>query len=212
MREITLHLLDIAENSVTALAQRVEITVREDLPANRLCASVQDNGKGMDAETVSRLADPFFTSRTTRKVGLGIPLFKAAADACNGGLEISSHPGAGTTISVEFQRDHIDRMPLGNFPDTMLTLLIAHPEINWCFEYAAILAHPQDQAVFSFDDTPIKEVLGDIPLSEPQVLTYLREILTTGVTGIQEKIDQMELSTAQPLQMLNTAQDWLNRG
>ena len=212
MREITLHLLDIAENSVTALAQRIEIAVREDLPANRLCASVQDNGKGMDAETVSRLADPFFTSRTTRKVGLGVPLFKAAAEACNGVLEISSHPDTGTTISVEFQRDHIDRMPLGNFPDTMLALLIAHPEINWRFEYAAILAHPQGQTIFSFDDAPIKEVLGDVPLSEPEVLTYLREILTTGVTGIQEKIDQTELSTAQPLQGFNTEQSWLNRG
>ena len=81
MREITLHLLDIAENSVSALARRIEIAVREDLPANRLCASVQDNGKGMDAETVSRLADPFFTSRTTRKVGLGVPLFKSDAEA-----------------------------------------------------------------------------------------------------------------------------------
>ncbi|RPI30832.1 MAG: ATP-binding protein, partial [Chloroflexota bacterium] len=111
MREIALHLLDIAENSVAAGAKNIAISVCEDLTSDRLRASVSDDGKGMDADLVARVTDPFVTSRTTRKVGLGIPLFKAAAEACNGCLDIVSQPGKGTCIEVEFQHSHIDRMP-----------------------------------------------------------------------------------------------------
>ena len=95
--------------------------------------SVEDNGKGMDAEMVARVTDPFVTSRTTRKVGLGIPLLKAAAEACEGGLTIQSEPGKGTWCEVEFQRSHIDRMPLGDLAATMLTLVVGSPEVHWIF-------------------------------------------------------------------------------
>ncbi len=127
MRELALHLLDIAENSISAGAQNICIRVEEDLHNDRLRMSVEDDGRGMDAEMVARVVDPFVTSRTTRKVGLGIPLLKAAAEGCEGGLMIESQPGKGTLVSVDFQHSHIDRMPLGNLAGTLLTLEIGHP-------------------------------------------------------------------------------------
>lgn len=193
MREIALHLLDIAENSVAANAARIEIAVCEDLPADRLRAFVRDNGKGMDAETVARVTDPFVTSRTTRKVGLGIPLLKAAAEACQGSLEIESQLGRGSTLRVEFQHSHIDRMPLGDLAGTVLTLVIAYPAIQWIFTYEAVLPGLEERVEFTFDTQPVIEVLGDLPLSEPGVIAYLRDLLEEGVAEIRQK---MELRTS----------------
>lgn len=179
MRELALHLLDIAENSVSAHASVITITVEEDSAADRLRMSVEDNGKGMDAEMVARVTDPFVTSRTTRKVGLGIPLLKAAAEACEGGLTIQSEPGKGTRVDVEFQLSHIDRMPLGNLAATFLTLFIGSPEIRWIFTYRA------DEHKFTFDSQPIMETLADVPLTDPAILAYLRELLEEGISGVR---------------------------
>ena len=152
---------------------------------------VQDNGRGMDEELLARITDPFVTSRTTRKVGLGIPLFKAAAEACNGSLSITSAPGKGTRLEVDFQRSHIDRMPLGDLPGTMLTLVVGYPEVHWIFHYRA------DGAEFSFDDEPIKRELAGIPLTEPAVLAFIREVLQEGVGNVQQAITEIE-STREP--------------
>lgn len=186
MREIALHLLDIAENSVAARASKIAISVCEDLINDRLSASIQDNGAGMDAEMIARVTDPFVTSRTTRKVGLGIPLLKAAAEACNGNLQISSAPGEGTCLQVEFQHSHIDRMPSGDLPGTLLTLVVAYPEINWVFHYRVLYLDNGRPAEFLFDDQPIKDELGDIPLTEPEILAFLRTFLEEGVAGVQK--------------------------
>ncbi len=178
MREIALHLLDLAENSVSAGAQTVTITVCEDLQTDKLTASIADDGRGMDAETLKKVIDPFYTSRTTRKVGLGIPLLKGAAEESNGGLIIASTPGLGTLVEVNFQYSHIDRMPLGNLPGTFLGLTVCHPETHWIFRYTARGLHAEDS--FEFDDQPIKETLKDIELTHPDVLAYLRESLQEG--------------------------------
>jgi signal transduction histidine kinase len=124
VRELALHLLDIAENSVAAKAQNITISVNEDHQADRLQMSVIDDGCGMDEATVARVIDPFFTSRTTRKVGLGLPFLKQAAEACNGDMQIYSTPGKGTQIKVEFQYSHIDRMPLGDLAGTFLSSFV----------------------------------------------------------------------------------------
>ncbi len=179
MRELSLHLLDIAENSVAAGARNVTMTVREDLQGDRLYLAVQDDGKGMDAATAARVVDPFVTSRTTRKVGLGLPLLKEAAELCNGDLRITSTPGEGTLVEIEFQHSHIDRMPLGDLASTMLTLLVSSPEIHWVFHYQV------NDEVFTFDDGIVKTELEGIPLSEPVVLAYLREMITHGVGSLQ---------------------------
>jgi hypothetical protein len=179
LRELALHLLDIAENSVAASAKNISISVEEDTKNDRLRMSVQDDGVGMDANTVAKVIDPFYTTRTTRKVGLGIPLLKEAAEACNGFLTIQSEPGRGTRIDVEFQHSHIDRMPLGNLAGTFLSLLIAYPHIHWTFRY---WANEQD---FEFDDAPIKKELEGISLTEPDVLSFIRQMIETGIADIQ---------------------------
>jgi anti-sigma regulatory factor (Ser/Thr protein kinase) len=179
MREIALHLLDIAENSVAADARTVEITVAEDTRSDRLQIAVQDDGRGMDAAQVARVVDPFVTSRTTRKVGLGIPLFKAAAEACNGSLRITSTLGKGTRLEATFQRSHIDRMPLGDLAGTVFTLVVGWPKVHWVLHYWV------DSERFTFDDEPIKKELQDMPLTEPAVLTFLREYLQEGIRSVQ---------------------------
>jgi len=187
VREIALHLLDIAENSVAAQAKTVFIAVCEDLPADRLSASVKDDGKGMDAETLASVVDPFVTSRTTRKVGLGIPLLKAAAEACDGHLLMASQLGLGTTLEVEFRRSHIDRMPLGDLGSTVLTLVVAYPQIHWLFSYKVVPdVKTGMMQEFLFDDAPIKAELGDIPLTEPDVLAFFRNYLEEGVLAVQQ--------------------------
>jgi hypothetical protein len=184
LKEIALHILDIAENSVAAGAREVEITVEEDVPGSRIRISVQDDGAGMDEHTMAHVTDPFVTSRTTRVAGLGIPFFKAAAEACNGGLWITSTPGKGTRLEAEFVRDHIDRMPLGDLAGTMLTLVTCLPEIHWVFHYWT------DGEAFSFDDGPVKEVLGDVALTEPSVLAFIRKTLEDGVSSVQRVANQ----------------------
>ncbi len=178
MRELALHLLDIAENSVSAHADTIRITVEENAAADRLRMSVEDNGVGMSAEMAARVIDPFVTSRTTRKVGLGIPLLKEAAEACNGWLTIQSAPGQGTCVTVAFQLSHIDRMPLGNLAATVLTLVVGSPEVHW------ILTRTVDDQTFIFDDQPVKEAIDGLPLSDPAVLGYLRNVLEAGIAEL----------------------------
>jgi len=186
LREIALHILDIAENSITAGADQVIIQINEDLKNDLLQINILDNGKGMDADTVEKITDPFITSRTTRKVGLGIPFFKAAAEACDGCFNIESQPGVGTDVSVSFKHSHIDRMPLGNLTSTFLSLLIGAPDIHWVFE------HKVNGNTFIFDDQPLKEALDGLALTEPAVLKYIRETFEEGINTLYHA-DQITL-------------------
>ena len=179
MKEIALHILDVVENSLAAGATAIEIAVDDDAIGNRLRVSVQDDGRGMDAGKLAGMGDPFVTSRTTRVAGFGISFLKAAAEACNGRLEVHSAPGQGTVLTAEFQRDHIDRMPLGDLAGTLLSLVVASAEIHWRFEYRA------DGRTFTFDTDPVRKALGDVPLSEPAVLTFIRETLQEGIRDVQ---------------------------
>jgi hypothetical protein len=175
-------LLDIAENSIAAQAKTVEIAISEDNRKDRLHLCVSDDGKGMDKEMAAQVTDPFVTTRTTRKVGLGIPLLKAAAEACDGNLEIQSVPGAGTQVVVEFQKSHIDRMPLGDITSTMLQLIVANPQLHVIFRYQA------DDNEYIFDDAAIKRELTDVPLSDPLVITYLRDEIEAGLQALQPEM------------------------
>lgn len=179
MRELALHLLDIAENSIAAKAKNITIRVEEDSLRDTLRMSVEDDGVGMTPEVAARVTDAFYTTRTTRKVGLGLPLLKLAAESCNGFLEVKSEVGKGTQITIQFQRSHIDRMPLGDLATTYLTLLTTSPEIHWWFGYSL------DEQEFEFDDQELKEYLDGIPLTEPGVLTYIRELFHSGVNELQ---------------------------
>jgi len=190
LRELSLHLLDIAENSIAAEAKCIKIVVNEDSRSDLLQMIVEDDGRGMSTEMVEKVIDPFTTTRTTRKVGLGIPLLKAAAEACNGFLTIDSQPGKGTKIFVQFQRSHIDRMPLGDLVTTMMNLLVANLQIHWIFQYQ------YNGKVFVFDDQPIKNELEDMPLTEPGILNCIREMLKSGIMEINPDFstDQVSIS------------------
>jgi hypothetical protein len=178
MKELSLHLLDIAENSINANASHVTICIDENTLEDRLTMSVKDNGHGMTPEMALRIVDPFTTSRTTRKVGLGIPLLKAAAEMCNGFLKINSQPGEGTELIVQFQRSHIDRMPLGDMAGTILHLVVGSPTTQWTFKYKV------NDTNFEFDDQIIKAELDGIPLSEPMVLSFIRNEISNGINNI----------------------------
>ena len=182
MRELALHILDIAENSISAGADRISIQVEENLEEDSLKIRIEDNGKGMDADTLARITDPFVTSRTTRKVGLGIPFFKAAAEACDGTFNIQSQPGQGSNVEAVFKHSHIDRMPLGDLTGTLMTLIIGTPDIHWIFEYRV-----NDQQ-FVFDDEPIKNTLEGIPLSEPAVMKFIRKAIEEGIADVRQQV------------------------
>jgi anti-sigma regulatory factor (Ser/Thr protein kinase) len=171
LRELALHVLDLAENSLNAGATLVTIEVIEDVRADRLTLRVTDNGHGIDPELAARVADPFVTTRRTRRVGLGLPFLKQAAEACNGKLMIDSARGAGTTITATFQHSHIDRMPLGDLPGTMLALVVGCPQADFVFR------HVLDDKTFEFDSRPLKAELGEVTLSEPSVIKLLKEML-----------------------------------
>lgn len=177
MRELSLHILDIIENSLAAGATRVEVTIEEDLLADRLTITVQDNGRGMSQEQVARALDPFYTTRTTRHVGLGLPLFQAAARQSNGDLTIVSELGQGTTVQAFFQHSHIDRMPLGDMTSTLMAAILkGTADIH----YIHRVKTEQGNQEFEFDTASIKAELGDVPLTHPAVRQWLDEFIAEG--------------------------------
>jgi hypothetical protein len=173
MRELSLHILDILQNSIEAGATLVELTIEEDLSADRLIITVADDGRGMSEAQVARIFDPFYTTRKTRHVGLGLPLFKVAAQRCNGDLMVSSELGKGTTVQATFQHSHIDRAPLGDMTGTLMSVILA----NQCdLRYV----HQVDGKEFAFHTASIKAELGQVPLSHPEVRRWLRDFIAAG--------------------------------
>lgn len=171
MPEISLHILDVAENSVRAGASLVKIEVLADTARNTLSITIADNGCGMSGEQLAKVSDPFFTTRSTRKVGLGIPFFKQAAEGTGGSFSIRSKEGAGTVTEAVFVLDSIDRMPLGDMIATIHTLVTCHEEMDFYYRYA------RDGREFTLDTREMKEILGNVPLSSPEVSGFLKEYL-----------------------------------
>lgn len=178
MRELALHILDIVENAIAAHATRIELRVDENLDTDLLTFSVRDNGCGMDAETLRRVRDPFYTTRTTRHVGLGIPLLAAAAEQCAGRLEIESAPGQGTTVTATFQHSHIDRAPLGDLTGTLMAILMRDEPFD--LHYTHRIQRNGSSQTFEFDTAEFKRELGEIPLTHPQVREWLHEFIAEG--------------------------------
>jgi len=183
MREIALHLLDIAENSAAAESENISIEVHEDLRHDLLSACVTDDGHGMDAETAQKVQDPFYTTRTTRNVGLGIPLLKLAAEMAEGSFSLRSEPGKGTRVDAFFRHSHMDRMPLGDLSSTFLTALISHPKMNWTFVYR-ITEKDGTSHDSIFENTELKNELGDLSLTEPEILKFVRSLIDEGMDAL----------------------------
>jgi hypothetical protein len=178
MRELSLHILDALENSLEAGATLIELIVEEDLAADWLTITIQDNGRGMSEDQLARIFDPFFTTRSTRHVGLGIPLFRAATGRCNGDLTITSRLGEGTTLQATFQHSHIDRAPLGNITGTLLAVILSG---SCDLRYV----HRVDGREFEFSTENIRIELGDVPLTHPAVRSWLRDFIDEGEESLQ---------------------------
>lgn len=179
MQELSMNILDIAQNSVRADATLVEISVlrRGDVQT----FTITDNGKGMDAEMVKSVVDPFCTTRTTRKVGLGVPFLKMAAEMTGGTLDIQSEPGKGTTLRATFTLGHIDLAPLGDMGGTMQALVQASPDIDFTYTFAV------EEDSFTLDTCEVREILEGVPLSEPAVGVFIRDYVTEHTQEILEK-------------------------
>jgi signal transduction histidine kinase len=149
MEDLSLHILDVAENSISSSAGRIEIRINEDAENDVLTIEIKDDGKGMDEQTLQKALDPFFTTRTTRRVGLGLPLLAQAARETDGKIELHSSPGQGTTVRATFCYSHPDRKPMGDIQETICTLVMGHPEIAFLYE------HAKNGSIYRFDTREI---------------------------------------------------------
>jgi len=135
MEDLSLHILDVVENSIEANASKIEIKIVEEENKDLLSIKIKDNGKGMNTETINKVLDPFYTTRTTRRVGMGLSLLAQASKESNGSFEIYSKIGKGTDVKATFQYSHIDRKPIGDIKSTLITLMVSYPEINFIYEH-----------------------------------------------------------------------------
>ncbi len=171
MRELSLNILDVAQNSITAGASLITIEIAEETATKTLIIGIYDNGKGMSEEQVRSVIDPFFTTRTTRKVGMGIPLFKMAAEQTGGSLQIKSKLGVGTEVCATFKTDSVDFTPLGDVAATVQMLISMNTDRDFIYRRSV------DGRDFTLDTREIKEILGDVPLDAYEVSQWLIEFI-----------------------------------
>lgn len=173
-----MHIADIAQNSIEAKATFVEVTVDENPKTDLLRITVSDNGVGMSDKELARVNDPFFTTRMTRRIGLGIPLFREAALATGGKFSIKSKRGEGTAVCAEFVYSHIDRQPIGNIGETVLLFAVCNPDMDFVY------THSLNEKMFIFDTREVKKVLDDISISEARVAMWLKNYINEGITNL----------------------------
>ena len=171
MEDLSLHVLDIVENSMRAKADRIEIIISEDKKMDLLSIEISDNGIGMEEETVKKVLDPFFTLKTNCQFGLGLPLLSEAAKAADGDLSIKSKKGGGTKIKATFKYSHIDRKPLGDIGQTIITFMMGNPEID------LIYIHRKNSRKYYFESRKIKAQLKNKPINSPEGIRKLKEDL-----------------------------------
>ena len=172
MEELALHILDIAENSIRAGADRIFIRIHPDPDRDLLTIEIIDNGKGMDESSIKYAKDPFYTTKPEKKVGLGLPLLSQAAEMSGGTVTVSSRPGKGTTVHAAFKYSHIDRQPLGNLEETLLTLIISHPEIQFIYQYENKIKK------IDLDTQEVKSQVAPLLLNSAEGIRLLRRRLT----------------------------------
>ncbi len=178
MRELSLNVMDVAQNSVRAEASVVRITVTESDKDDRLTIEIADNGCGMTQEQVQQVIDPFFTTRTTRKVGLGVPLFKLSAEQTGGSFDIQSEKGKGTTTTASYVKSHVDMTPLGDINSTVKILIQCNPDIDFVYTCTT------DNGSFTLDTRELREVLGNVSLDTPDVLEWIADYLEENTKSI----------------------------
>lgn len=179
MRELSLNILDIAQNSIAAGAALVTIEVAEDSAADLLTIRIEDDGRGMTAEQVAQVSDPFYTTRTTRKVGMGIPLFRMAAEQAGGSLTIASEPGKGTCVRAAFILSSIDRMPLGDMVGTISALIRLNAHMDFLY------IRRRDDRMEELDTRQLRQVLEGVPLDTPEVMQWVEGALQELESAVQ---------------------------
>ena len=184
MNEISLYILDLTQNSVTAGAKHIVITLRFDTAGDTLTITITDDGCGMSPELLEKVTSPFTTTRKTRKVGLGIPMIMQLCEMCEGSFDIQSEQGRGTKLTLGFKASHVDLPPMGSLGETMLSLINGTPEgIEFRLSYAV------DENEFVFDTEEVRAMLGgDVPLNTPEVLAWIRDYVTEGIEEVSAPI------------------------
>ena len=178
MQEISLHVLDIVQNSITAGASLIEIIVDENKTDDFLDITITDNGCGMDEEKVKKVLDPFYTTRSTRRVGLGIPMYREAALSTGGDFKIESVLGVGTKVFARFGYSHIDRQPLGDMGGAVVVLITCNPQLDF------IYTHKYEDKIFVVDTKEIKKILDGVSVSDIQVSAWLKEYVNEGISNL----------------------------
>ena len=178
MKDLSSHMMDIVQNSIRSEASWIQIRICEDPEADLFLIEIQDNGCGMDEATLARVRDPFFTSRTVRKVGLGIPLLQQNAERTGGKVSIVSQTGQGTTLTARFGHSHLDRPPLGDVAETLTLLAAANPAIHFSYD------HSTPSGTYRFDTQEIIQVLEGVPLGHPEILPAIQNLIRENLKEI----------------------------
>lgn len=178
MKELAMHVYDLMENSTAANSTEVKLTIRDSLKDNIYAFTIEDNGKGMTPEFMAKVTDPYTTSRTTRKVGLGLPLIKMNTENCGGGMKLQSEVGKGTRLDFWFQHNHWDRPPMGDLAGTIVMLCAAHEDIH------IIYKHITDDDEFVFDTDEIHEALDGMSMNDVKVMGWLKDMVQENLEAI----------------------------
>ena len=181
MTELSLHILDIVQNSIRAKASKIEVNTTEDIDNNQFIIEIEDNGKGMTEAELEEVSSPFYTTRKTRKVGLGISLFKQATELCNGYMEIHSQLNKGTFLVAVFSHNHLDRPILGDIAGTMTLLIGANPEIDF------IYTHKMGSEMYKISSSEIRKELDDFQINNPKILKGIKELINENLKEINKK-------------------------
>lgn len=179
MKDLSLHILDIVQNSISAGATEINISISEHSITDQYVIEIADNGRGIEAADIGRVIDPFFTSRTTRKVGLGLPLFKQNAERTGGSMSISSAPGKGTTINAIFGLSNIDRPSLGDMGGTVAMLISSNPTIRFTY------MHTTASGTFKLDTNEVNEMLEGVSITSAPVYRFLKEMINENLMEIE---------------------------
>jgi len=178
MKDLSLHILDIMQNSIEAEASLIKLVIEENISDNYLIIKIDDNGQGINKEDLQKVVDPFVTSRKTREVGLGLALLKRTASLCDGTLKLDSKKGKGTELKAEFKYDHIDRPPLGKIPETLTTIISTNPELD------IIYRHIFEEQEFIFDTKEVRKELEAVKINHPQVLEWIERYLKENLENL----------------------------
>lgn len=179
MKNLALHILDLAENSVRAKAGSIEICIDEERDNDCCRLTILDDGAGMEAEQLLKASEPFFTTRNTRKVGLGLPLVRQNAERTGGSFSLFSEPGKGTRLEAAFGMSHPDMLPLGEIDDVLVLLMVSHPRVRLVYE------HRTPSGSYRFDSEAIRDVLGNARENNQEIRKFLREMVTENLAGIK---------------------------